>query len=197
LISSLKGHLIKILSYRVFNFSFNSKGKNVLVSRRSTILKKGNISLGDAVVINEFSKVDSRSGKIILGNKVYIDRNVLLSTHGGNIEIGERSSLNPNCCVYGHGGLKIGKFVRIAAGTTIIPSNHGFERVDIPICDQPGESKGILIEDDVWIGTNCTILDGITIGHSSVIGAGSVVTKSVAPYSIMGGCPAKLIRSRK
>jgi acetyltransferase-like isoleucine patch superfamily enzyme len=61
---------------------------------------------------------------------------------------------------------------------------------------QGNTAFGVVIEDDVWIGTGARILDGVTIGRGSVIGAGAVVTKGVAPYSVMGGVPAKLIRSR-
>ncbi len=98
--------------------------------------------------------------------------------------------------VYGQGGVKIGNYVRITAHTIIVAPQHIFKRRDIPICEQGIESKGIIIEDDVWIGAHCTILDGVKIGKGAIIAAGAVVTKDVAPYSTVGGVPAKLIKVR-
>jgi acetyltransferase-like isoleucine patch superfamily enzyme len=92
--------------------------------------------------------------------------------------------------------LKIGDGVRIGAGTVIIPSNHVFSDPDVPIYLQGSAGTGICIEDDVWIGANCTILDGVHIGQGSVIAAGAVVNKDVAPYSVVGGVPARLIKKR-
>jgi len=67
----------------------------------------------------------------------------------------------------------------------------------MPIINQGIISKGIKIEDDVWIGSNSTVLDGVTIGRGSVIGAGSVVTQDIPPFSVALGVPAKLIKERK
>ena len=61
----------------------------------------------------------------------------------------------------------------------------------VNVYDQP-----VVIEDDVWVGANVTILKGVTIGHGSVVAAGAVVTKSCPPYSIIGGVPAKVLRKR-
>jgi len=103
--------------------------------------------------------------------------------------------------------IRIGKFCSIAAICSFILSNHHINRVSTsnsPVSlfkhgmgNLSSYSKGdIHIKNDVWIGANCTILDGITIGNGAVIAAGSVVVKSVAPYAIVGGNPAKLIRYR-
>jgi acetyltransferase-like isoleucine patch superfamily enzyme len=79
----------------------------------------------------------------------------------------------------------------------IIPANHGFERIDVPMNTQPLTKKGIVIGEDVWIGSGCRILDGVHIGGGSVIGAGSVVTKNIGPYSIALGVPARIVGSRQ
>lgn len=89
---------------------------------------------------------------------------------------------------------------------TIVTGDH---RIDIPgkyIMDVTVEDKfvdgvnlydqPVVIEDDVWIGANVTILKGVTIGHGSVVAAGAIVTKSFPPYSVIGGVPAKLIKKR-
>ena len=137
------------------------------------------------------------NGSIRIGANSRIFEFAVLSCCGGAIQIGENSTVNPFCVLYGHGGLQIGNGVRIAAQTVMIPANHKFVSTDRPIYQQGLTKKGIVIEDDVWIGAGCKILDGVTIGKGSVIGAGSVVTKSVAPYSVMVGVPAKPLYNRK
>lgn len=102
-------------------------------------------------------------------------------------------------------GLSIGNFCSIASGVKfILGGNHiitGLSTfpIDFKILGNGKDtiSKGpIIIEDDVWIGTDVLVLSGITIGKGSVIAAGSVVTKNVQPYSIVGGNPAKIIKMR-
>lgn len=111
-----------------------------------------------------------------------------------DITAGDNCSFNTYCVV--HGKVTLGNNVRIAPGAKIFGENHGFSRLDVPICTQPNTSEGIVIEDDVWLGANCVVTDGVTIGAHSIIGAGSIVTKNVPPYSIVGGNPARVIKSR-
>jgi acetyltransferase-like isoleucine patch superfamily enzyme len=136
-------------------------------------------------------------GTITIGKNTELLNGVMLMTYGGNIEIGERCSINPYTIVYGHGGVKIGNNVLIAAHCVIIPANHNFDKTTIPINQQGLTTKGILIKDDVWIGSGCRILDGIEIGEGAIIAAGAVVNRNVEPYTIVGGVPAKFIKKRK
>lgn len=94
-------------------------------------------------------------------------------------------------------GFEIGDNVRIAAQVVIIPMNHIYEDPDTPIWKQGIRAKGIKIEDDVWIGAGAKILDGVTIGKGSVIGAGAVVTDDIPPYSVAVGVPARVIKKRE
>jgi acetyltransferase-like isoleucine patch superfamily enzyme len=87
--------------------------------------------------------------------------------------------------------------VRIATHCVIVPANHRFDSLDVPIARQPVVAKGISVEDDVWIGANSVILDGVTIGTGSVIGAGSVVTRDIQPFSVCVGNPARVIGIRR
>lgn len=121
---------------------------------------------------------------------------VLVLTYGGNIRIGRQCSINPYTVIYGHGNTTIGDNVLIAGGCMIIPSNHTFSRLDIPINQQGNTARGIVIEDNVWIGHGCSILDGVTIGEGSVVAAGSVVTRSTPPRVVVAGIPAKVVKNR-
>lgn len=85
----------------------------------------------------------------------------------------------------------------MGVNVTIFGSNHVFERTDTPMRKQGiKKEKPVIIEDDLWIGNNSFLMPGRRISKGSIIGAGSVVTKVFTPYNIVGGNPAKLLRSR-
>ncbi|MEJ8311582.1 acyltransferase [Agrobacterium larrymoorei] len=135
-------------------------------------------------------------GSIVIGPRTTIDKGVILRTYGGKISVGPDCSLNPYVILYGHGGLKIGRGVRIAAQTVIIPANHTYSDPSTYIFEQGETRQGIVIQDNVWLGTGVRVLDGTTIGEGSVVGAGSVVTKNLQKGGVFVGVPARKIASR-
>jgi acetyltransferase-like isoleucine patch superfamily enzyme len=155
------------------------------------------ISMGGDCEIDDGAILDFRfGGAIALGARVTVRSGAILAPYGGTIAIGDDSGVNHYTILYGHGGLKIGKFVRFAAHCLVVPANHGFDDLSQPITRQPLSMQGIAIGDDVWVGGHCTILDGVSIGDGAVIAAGSVVTKPVAPLSVVAGTPARRLKSR-
>lgn len=159
--------------------------------------------LGRPVKVDPSSWVSGRSvvrvcggGSISIGKNCEIHPYAMLLTYGGHIHIGDNCSVNPFTIVYGHGGVRIGNGVRIAAHTVIIPANHNAPTEGTPLYLAGTSAKGIDIGDDVWVGTGSRILDGIRIGRSAIVGAGSVVTKSVPENATVAGVPASLIRQR-
>jgi acetyltransferase-like isoleucine patch superfamily enzyme len=135
-------------------------------------------------------------GTITLGKNCVIRRGAMLLTYVGNIVLGDYCGINLYTILYGHGGLLIGDYVQLAAHCVVIPANHGYDSLDIPIWKQPLSKKGITVEFDVWIGANVSILDGVKIGKGAVVGAGSVITKDVLPFTINAGNPSKMLKSR-
>jgi maltose O-acetyltransferase len=114
---------------------------------------------------------------------------------GWDIEIGDNSGLGINAQLTS--GVIIGKNVMMGPEVLIQTKSHNFERTDIPMNLQGSNTlKPVIIEDDVWIGQRAIILPGVKISKGSIVGAGAIVTKSFPPYSIIGGNPAKLIKSR-
>ncbi|WP_326627861.1 acyltransferase [Nonomuraea fuscirosea] len=111
-----------------------------------------------------------------------------------DISMGSDCTVNPYAVV--RGKVSLGDAVRIGAHTSLLGFNHSTEP-DRPVFRQPVTSRGIRVGDDVWIGSNVVVLDGVTIGDHAVIGAGSVVTKDVPAWAMMAGNPARPIRDRR
>jgi acetyltransferase-like isoleucine patch superfamily enzyme len=110
------------------------------------------------------------------------------------VVLGDNCTVNPYATI--RGKFRCGDGVRIGAYACIVGFNHGFERIDIPICEQPHTSRGIVLGDDIWVGAQVTIVDGVTVGSHAILAGGAVVTRDVPDYAIVGGNPAKVIRMR-
>lgn len=136
---------------------------------------------------------------IELGDRVHVGRNSSIYAHNGKVVIGSNFSLNANSSIAASGGgeIAIGNNVLIAQNVVIRAADHVFESCEIPIMEQGHIGGKINIEDDCWIGANVVVTRNVTIGAHSVIAGGSVVTKDVERYSVVGGVPAKLIKSRR
>lgn len=128
-------------------------------------------SLGSHSVVESFSCINNAVGDVIIGDHTRIG---LHNTIIGPVTIGDH--------------------VNLAQGITVTALNHNFTDCHKRIDEQGVATKPVIIEDDIWIGTNAVILPGVTIGHHSVVAAGAVVTKDVPPYSIAAGIPAIVIK---
>ena len=133
-------------------------------------------------------------GHVRIGKNVFVHENVLIRSFNYLITIGENTTINRNTII--EGKVTIGANCSIAPNVVIVGQNHVFSERDKAIKLQGSESKGIVVHDDVWVGANSTIVDGVIIGKGSVVAAGAVVTKDVAPFSVVGGVPAKMIKTR-
>lgn len=141
-----------------------------------------------------------RGTRIVIGPHCQIYDFVVMRSVGGSgdIELGAHCYINPHCVLYSGNGIRLGDYVLIGPNCSIVPANHAFDRRDVPIRHQgfmPSRG-GVVIEDDVWIGAGCTILDGASIGRGAIIAAGSVVRDVVPPGEIWGGVPARRLGVR-
>ncbi len=175
----------------MFNLFISSK--RVLINMFVPLVSIGNRTIVESNVILR----SQYGGTIMIGNDCYISSGAIMLTHGGDIKIGNHSTINPYTIIYGQGGVKIGSGVRIAAHCTIVPSNHRYDNPNEFIFKQGLSKQGIVIEDDVWLGTGVKVLDGVTIKRGCIIGANAVVTHSTEEYGVYVGIPARKIKTRK
>lgn len=176
-------------------------GNNITFGRNIAMRHPKKIKIGNNTVIDDYSVLDAKGESrenITIGDNAILGRNTTLSCKGGIISIGNNTNIGINTAIYSGSSVKIGNNILIAAGCYIFGDGpHRSNRTDIPIIQQGQEpSRGIIIEDGVWLGADVKILDGVTIGHDSIIGTGSVVTTDIPPLSIALGTPARVTRQR-
>jgi acetyltransferase-like isoleucine patch superfamily enzyme len=134
---------------------------------------------------------------IEIGEGTEISEYVIIKTLKNKVKIGKFVQLNPFTVIYGGSGVVIGNNVMIAPHCMIASGNHDYKQTNYPMRFAGTLTKGpIVIEENVWIGANCTITDGVRIGKESLIAANSVVINNVEEWSIMSGVPAVKIGSR-
>lgn len=115
---------------------------------------------------------------------------------GRNLVVGDDVDFAKDVLVTTDGGVYIGNRVLIGYRTQILSSNHAVPAKPARIFNAGHVKAPVRIEDDVWIGANCTILPGVAVGEGSIVAAGSVVTRDVPPFTYVGGVPAKVIKER-
>lgn len=162
---------------KIYFGKFLKLGNNVYVSA----LSKNGVTFGNNVGIGDFSRIIVSTSLNQIGDYIKI---------GNNVGIGEFAYLG------GAGGLEIGDECIVGQYLSCHPENHIYDDISISIRHQGVTRKGIKIGNNCWIGSKVTILDGVEIGSGSIIAAGAVVNKSFPENSIIGGVPAKLIKSR-
>lgn len=175
-------------------------GQSVRFSTGIELVNPDLIDIGDGVTLDRDVRLRpmDETTTVSLGNGVQIDRGTDLKVHygtSGAIRIGDRTIIGPYCFLSG-ASIHIGAQCLIAPQVGIFANNHEFSDPTRYIRQQGHSYKGVAIGDDCWIGTGAKILDGVHIGQGSVIGAGAVVSKSLPPYSIAVGVPAKVVGTR-
>ncbi len=162
-------------------------GKHVRITHGKHIVCGKNVKFEDYAEIHGLC-----SDGLYFGDFVTIGRGVMIrpsSYYGGDLGVGltmgEHSSIGPNSYVGCSGKIVIGKNVMLGPRCSLFAENHIFSDTGTPIKNQGVVQIGIVIEDDCWIGSNVIILDGITIGRGSVIGAGTLLAKDVPAGSII------------
>lgn len=185
--------------------------RGLLLTRHILVLEKGarvsnprRLRTGGGLVrIGAHSRIEctSRDGINVgrnfkLGAFSRIIASGTLSDLGQGVTVGDNVGISEFAYIGGAGGVHIGSDVIVGQYFSTHPENHVFDDPDVPIREQGVSREGIRIGSDCWIGAKVTILDGVTLGHGCVIAAGSVVNRSFPDYSIIGGVPARILKTR-
>jgi acetyltransferase-like isoleucine patch superfamily enzyme len=151
----------------------HKKGKGSSIRRRTRmdVLPFNKFEIGYNSTVEDFATINNGVGDIIIGNNTRIGLGCVLI-----------------------GPVRVGNDIMFAQNIVASGLNHGYQDINTPPRLQPVETKEIIIDDDVWIGANSVITAGVHIGKHCVIAAGSVVTKSFPPYTVIGGNPAKILK---
>ena len=181
----------------------NSKGI-VFAERGAKILFGHKVKTGSGLNLMEHSTINALSydgieigNNFTLGKYAMIECTGVLRNVGNSLKIGNNVGINHYCFIGVRGDIEIGDNVIFGPRVNIFSENHIFDDLEVPIKNQGVIKDKTTIESDVWIGANVSIMSGVTVGNGCIIAAGSVVTKDVEAYSIVGGVPAKIIKSRK
>ena len=188
----------------VFGLGLRRRRGLLLVGSHVRLRNKGYISTGRAVVIEDYAEIQGLSSRgIVLGNRVSIGSFAMIrpsgyySGHiGEGLTVGDRSTIGPFCYLGCSGHITIGRNVMIGPRVSFYAENHRFADVSVPMQRQGVSRQPIVIGDDCWIASHSVILAGVTVGHGSIVAAGSVVTRDVPSFSVVGGAPARIIKSR-
>ncbi len=172
-------------------------GRGVVVEHGYRVEAGRSLILEDHVFVNGLSERG-----VVFGDNVTVGRDStivctgVIARKGVGVTVGNRSAIGAQSFIGGQGGVTIGDDVIMGPGVRIFSENHEFGSLAVPIRLQGERRLGVVVQDDCWVGAGAVILDGVTVGRGSVIAAGAVVTQSVAPGSVVGGVPARLLRSR-
>ena len=173
---------------------FLKRAKGLFLVGKGVRISHGkHITCGKNVKFEDYSEIHGLCSEgLIFGDYVTISRGVMIrpsSYYGGNIGIGltmgEGSSIGSYGYVGCSGKISIGKNVMFGPNCSLFAENHIFDDTKTTIKSQGVKQKGITIEDDCWIGSSVIILDGVTIGRGSVVGAGTLVTKNIPVESVV------------
>ena len=185
-------NLIKFMGKRIkINFGY----KEIKINFGYKVRFAKNLFIGDNVKIMALSVKGIVGGRnVTIRRGTTIDCTGVYSHIGEGLVLGNNVGISDNCFIQVRGKVIIGNDVIIGPNTSIFSENHNFKNTRILIRNQGVSRRGVIIEDNVWIGANVTILDGVKIGKGSVISAGSVVNKNIDDNTVVGGIPARLIK---
>lgn len=181
---------------------FFKTGRKVFIGKNTKILNSKNVVFGKNVTIDKYTIIDGYSAnKIILGDRVKIgafsnlNSTSHFSKYGIGLKMGNDSAIGDYTHFGAAGGIEIGNDVIMGSYISFHSENHNFTDTSKLIREQGVTSKGIKLGNNIWVGAKVTFLDGCFVGNNSVVAAGAVVNGIFPENVVIGGIPAKIIKS--
>ena len=195
-VPTLVGVMLRGLAYRLI---LRMKGW-AAIERNVRLRFASNLTLHHGAYLDENSYLHACPGGIEIGANSLVMHGAVLHVYNfrdlpnAGIKIGQDCLIGEYSVIRGQGGVTMGDRVYTSPFTQIIAVNHIFADPERSFIDQGITAEGIVIEDDVWLGASAVITDGVRIGRGAVVAAGAVVTKDVAPHTVVAGVPASEIK---
>lgn len=191
---------------KIFSVGHSSISNDVFVGKHVKVLEKRKLTIGHKVKIHDRVYIDAltdNDGGVFIGDNVVIGRNTRLESTGGlsfighGVRIGNRTTFGSDCYFGAAGGIEIGDDVVAGQNIRFHSENHNYGDITKLIKDQGVTHKGIKVGNNCWIGAGAIFLDGANVGNGCVVAANAVVTKKFPDNVVIGGVPAKLLKTRK
>jgi len=200
LVSSwVPGALGLVLRRFLYPLLLGDCGRKPVFGQNVVLRHPHKIRLGDNVIVDDNCMLDAKGSSnrgIALGDGVFLGRNTILSCKNGDIELADGVNIGFNSQIASGSSVRIGKDGLLAAYCYLIGGGHEFSDPNTPVQEQKAVSHGVVLGDNVWLGAGVKVLDGVSVGADSVVGAGAVVSEDVPERSIAAGIPARVLRQR-
>jgi acetyltransferase-like isoleucine patch superfamily enzyme len=191
----LRGCAKSLLFRRKFAMAFIAPDVNW---RNANMIKLGRgVTMDRGVIVDGLSRRGVEISDNVMIGPYCVIRASGVGNVGEGLRIGANSALDAYSFIGAGGGVSIGKSVIMGQHVSFHAENHNFDRLDLPIREQGITRKGIVVEDDCWVGSNATFLDGAHVGQGCVIAAGAVVMGHIPPYSVVAGVPGRVVKTRQ
>ncbi len=197
--SWVPGALGLLLRKALYPLVLGSVGRGVVFGQGVVLRHPAKIRIGDGVTVDDLVVLDAKGGTnrgIDIGDGVFLGRGTILSCKDGDIQLGDHTNLGFHCEVFSGSTVTVGRHGLFAAQAYLVGGGHEFEASEAAVIDQPRTSKGIMLGDNVWLGTGAKVLDGVRIGSDAVVGANAVVNADLPDGAIAAGVPARVLRQR-
>lgn len=164
-------------------------------SRLIRTAAKSGASVGTNVEVIGLDRLSFRTGTVIQSNVTLHCGGMDWTNGAGEVRLGRNCFVGHGSVLYGAGGITISDDVLISPGVVITSHEHSYDAHGTPMRAQPTRFSPVSIDSNVWIGSGAIILPGVHLGTGCIVGAGAVVTRSVAPGTLVVGIPARVVRN--
>ena len=199
LTSGVPGALGLVLRKLAYPWLLGSVGRNVTFGQGVVLRHPHKVHLGDDAVVDDLVVLDAKGSTndgIRIGKGVFLGRGTILSCKDGDIVLGDHVNIGFHSEIFSGSSVTVGRHGLFAAYSYVVGGGHAFERAEVPVLAQERTSRGVVVGENVWLGTGAKVLDGVTLGDNVVVGANAVVAEDIPEGSVAVGVPARVVRRR-